>query len=204
MCTIKINYYSKFKNFLDEVSLHDFGSREHKHKSIDKQVTRLLAVYLAPSNIAEDVFLKDEKDESVFFQSTLFLHLCFQNSNFKFFLTFAKNTSEKKLKDNFRKKNNSRRILQKNVTRMATLENFKVFSQKSPSLFPRKTRLSNVLGPFTIPFAFYSKFVITCWKNIFTLTREQNDDCSVNAIGKHRWKKREKHRIWEKDFASIC
>ena len=62
----KINYNSIVKNFLDEVSLHEYRSREHKHKSIDKQFTMLLAVYFAPSNNAEDVFLKDEKDESFF------------------------------------------------------------------------------------------------------------------------------------------
>ena len=134
--TIKINYFSNVKKFLDEVSLHDYGSREHKHKSIDEQVTMLLAVYFAPSNNAEDVFLKDEKDESVFFQSTLFLHLYFQKSNFKFSLTFAKNTSEKKLKNNFTRKKTTRDLFYKKMWH-GTYGDFGKFQ----SFFPRRAHL---------------------------------------------------------------
>ena len=139
MCTIKINYYLKFKNFLDEVYLHDYGSREHKHKSIDKQVTRLLVVYFVPSNNAEDVFLKDEKDESVFFFKVLcFFIIISRILTSNSFWLLPKTPQKGSQKTISRKKNNSRRILQNNVTRMATLENFKDFPKTAHLFFREK------------------------------------------------------------------
>ena len=144
-----------------------------------KQDTRLPPVYFAPSYIANDVF---KKDESVFFQHTLFLHHVFWLFQPWVFFWFLPKNHENEGARHFHRKIPFETHSRKNLPHF---EKFQGFFQKSSSIFPKKTQVSNVLRILRIPIALYSKFSTIWWKNFHVQLGEQTADVGVNAIGKY-------------------
>ena len=69
-----------------------------------------------------------------------------------------------------------------------------IFFRKKRSIFLKKTQISERFenSIYSSRFLFYGKFATIWTKNNFMFRREENADVGVNAIGKHRVKKRQK------------
>ena len=81
-----------------------------------------------------------------------------------------------------------RRIILEKTPHLAVVKSL-VFFEKTQLFFRKKTRILNVLRIFTMPVAFYGKFA-TIWLKKITVRNVNEHRFSVNAIGKHRVKKR--------------